>query len=236
MMISEEFFIFGEPVETDIGLCHFLTMRDYQKMHSHLDYVKMSKLEIIYRFQKENKLGKYDELIQTMEHLELFDIVNQLPVFAEAYEHVFKHAFRNEFIMDAVDKDNFYNLRALIMRMNCMKEEPINPNPEIQRAWERSKRVKSQMAEKITLADMASSISAFGSKPSYNNIADMTIYQFFMEYQRIAQGFAYETATLFATVSTEKMKIDSWSKNIDLYEVDKHELDEATANKIKQAF
>ncbi|WP_097040674.1 hypothetical protein [Terribacillus aidingensis] len=226
------------PIETDIGTCHFIKVEDYPRLQPFMNYVKMSKLEIINELHKDNKTGKHDMLIEVFQddRVTLFQISGNLPSFNEAYSEVFSHVFNDDTIMNRISEDNFQQIRQLVMRMNCMKEELINPNPEIQRAWERSKRVKAQDAEMISFSDMATSISVFGSKPSYNAIANLTIYQFFMEYQRIAQGFAYETATLFATVSAEKMKIDSWSKHIDLYQEERHELSQGQFNEIKKAF
>ena len=233
--INDLMLILGEPIETDVGKLHHLTVSDYIKFSTEIQLLSMSKLEIIYQFQMDNKQGTHDKLIKVLDKSSLWDIVQILPDFTEAYEIIFAKVFTDEDVMEKISEENFYDIREQIMRMNVIKEEPINPNPEIQKAWDRSKRVKAEMAEKVTVEDMITSVSVFADRP-YDMIRGMTVYQFMMDYQRIAAAFDYQTAILFSTVSTDKIKIESWSRHIDLFQQDKHELDEATANRIKQAF
>lgn len=111
--ISQDLFILGIPVDTPIGKCHFLKMKDYNEYAAYLDLIKMSKNEIVYRYSQLNKSGELNNLIEEMKKLPLFDIVNQLPNFNEAYSEVFKKVFQNDTVFELIDRNNFNSIRKL---------------------------------------------------------------------------------------------------------------------------
>lgn len=228
--LSEDFYFTGLPIETAIGDCHFLTIKDYKKYFIHLQYIGMTKEQIIYSLYESYKGQNVQNEIDELNEYSLFQLVFELPVFNEVYTKLLAHVFNDEDIVSKIDEENFYAIRKLVMHMQCMKEEIINPNPEIQRAIERSKRVKSQGNEKLTLADMASSI-VVATGLSYKDINEFTLYQFYISFYRIGSFKNYDTQVLFSTVSTEKIKIDSWSKHIDLFEDEKHFISESEFKK-----
>lgn len=217
----QDFYILGLPIETDLGKVDFIKIRDYPEFFVDLQIIGWSKYEIIYKYSELNKDGSLDELLKELNKLNLYEIVLGLPELYQAYFNVFSKVFQNEEAMTLIDEKNFDFYRELIMKMNCVTEEEYSPNPEIQHAIERSKRVKAQERGKLTFSDMCSSIVA-GSNISYHELLDLTVYQFYMTFYRIAQFKNYDTSTLFATVSTEKIDIESWSKHIDLYEKESH--------------
>src|SRR5699024_5262698 len=92
---------------------------------------------------------------------------------------------------------------------------------------ERSKRMKDNGTD---FATIVTSVAAIGGK-SYEQINDMTVYQLYMEFQRLAQKISYDTSILFATVA-EKVKIDGWNKEIDMFEEEKHALSRSEFSKI----
>ncbi|ASB89384.1 hypothetical protein OZL92_16750 [Bacillus sonorensis] len=233
---SQELFILGIPVDTPIGKCHFLKMKDYNDYAAYLNLIKMSKNEIVYRYSQLNKNGELNELIEEMKKLPLFDIVNQLPNFNEAYSEVFQKVFQNEGIFELIDRDNFISIRKLIIEMHCLKEEKISPNPEVQRRIEQSKRLKRQEQELLEVYDMISSIMAFTGVP-YKEIAEMTMYQMYMTFYRIDRIKDYDTSILFATVSPEAGKnIKHWSEHVDLFEEESHALTDEQVKNLKRLF
>ncbi|MEK5501472.1 hypothetical protein [Bacillus sp. FSL M8-0168] len=231
---SQKLFILGIPVDTPIGKCHFLKMKDYNDYAAYLNLIKMSKNEIVYRYSQLNKNGELNELIEEMKKLPLFDIVNQLPNFNEAYSEVFQKVFQNEDIFKLIDRDNFISIRKLIIEMHCLKEEKISPNPEVQRRIEQSKRLKRQEQELLEVYDMISSIMAFTGVP-YKEIAEMTMYQMYMTFYRIDRIKDYDTSILFATVSPEAGKnIKHWSEHVDLFEEESHALTDEQVKNLKR--
>ncbi|KAA6472259.1 hypothetical protein [Bacillus swezeyi] len=233
---SQELFILGIPVDTPIGKCHFLKMKDYNDYAAYLNLIKMSKNEIVYRYSQLNKNGELNELIEEMKKLPLFDIVNQLQNFNEAYFEVFQKVFQNKDIFELIERDNFISIRKLIIEMHCLKEEKISPNPEVQRRIEQSKRLKRQEQELLEVHDMVSSITTFTGIP-YKEIAEMTLYQMYMTFYRISSFKDYDTSILFATVSPEAGKnIKHWSEHVDLFEEESHALTDEQFKNLKRLF
>lgn len=220
MLNIPEFYILGNPIETELGLCEFIKVGEFPDFFGDLQLMSMSKLEIISKYSSINKNGELDEFIDELNKFDLFDIVFQLPEFKNSYIKILIKVFGNEEILNHINEENFYSVRSLILAMNCQKEEKINPNPEIQRAIERSRRVKSQEGEKLAFSDIITSIVGFNGL-TYKDINEMTIYQMYMTYYRIAHIKGYDTSTLFATVSSD-VKVESWSKHIDLFEEENH--------------
>ncbi|MCR1991107.1 hypothetical protein NSA31_04785 [Bacillus subtilis] len=200
-MIDTEFFITGEPIPTEFGDCRFIKVKEYAFLTPYLSWFKMSKKEIIYTYSK---------------------ITSILPNFKEAYEVIFSTVFNGVEILEKLTPENFEALRELVLIMSCLKEEKISSNPEIQRANERSKRVKSQDSDMVDMADIMSSVAAHTGY-LYKDINEMTLFQLYMTYYRVGQFKQYDTSILFATVSPDAAKhMESWGKHIDLFEEEKH--------------
>lgn len=221
MMDIKEFYILGLPIQTEIGNCHFIKVREYPDYFMDLQVVALTKNQIISKYHEINKDKSLNEFIEELNRASLYEIAIGIPDVRESYFNVFSKVFNDESIIEKLDEQTFSYYRKLIMQMNVLKEEEVNPNPEIQRALERSKRVKANEGEKFEFADIVSSVVGFNGL-SYLDINEFTVYQLYMTYHRIAQIKNYDTSTLFATVSADKVKIDNWSKHINLYEEEKH--------------
>lgn len=215
------FYILGIPIQTEIGECEFIKVKEYPEFFTDLQVIAFSKDQIVSKYTELNKDGSLTDFINQLKGLSLYEIATGLPELKESYYKVFFKVFNGEEALSQMTSENFSYFRSLILKMNCQKEEKINPNPEIQRALERSKRVKSSESDNTEFSDLVSSVVGFNGL-SYKDINEFTIYQLYMTYYRIGQFKSYDTSTLFATVSTEKIKIDSWSKHINLFEEEKH--------------
>lgn len=220
MMNIKEFYILGLPIKTEIGECHFLKVKEYPDYFMDLQVVSLTKDHLINKYSELNKDGSLTEFIEEISKRELFELAVTIPELQESYFRLFTKVFGNDEFLSEITTDNFNIYRKLIMDMNFVKEEIINPNPEIQKAIERSKRVKAAEGEPMEFADIVSSVVGFNGL-TYQNINEFTIYQLYMTFHRIAQIKNYDTSTLFATVS-DKVKVDNWSKHIDLYAEEKH--------------
>lgn len=220
MINLEEFYILGLPIETERGDCHFIKVMDYPKFILDLETMVLTKAHIINRLSKFNADHSLDEVIKVFNQQPLYEIIIHVPEMAHSYQNVFKHVFQNEEVFSSITVDEFDSYRQLILKMNCMKEEKINPNPEIQMWIEKSKRAKQQEGGTLTFSDIVTSVVGFNGL-SYRDINEMTIFQLYMTFYRINQIKGYDTSTLFATVA-EKVKVESWCKHIDLFEEESH--------------
>lgn len=217
-----EFYILGLPIQTEIGECNFLKVSDYPDYIVDLLTVSMSKENLIFKYTDMNKDGSLNEFIDELHKLDLFTISAHIPEMQVAYYNLFNKVFENEEAIKLVTPENFEYYRNLILTMNYTKEEKINPNPEIQKAIERSRKLKAKDNEGMEFADIVSSIVGYNGL-TYDDINKFTIYQLYMTFYRINQIKNYDTSSLFATVS-DKVKIDSWNKHINLFEEDSHSL------------
>lgn len=227
----EEFYILGLPIETIIGDCHHLLVRDYPILQSDLKIFSLTKQHFLNALSKENN---DKEMLKEVEKMELVQIVLSFEDIRESYERVFDYFFQKKNALAEVGDVNQFNyLRGLILRLSCIQEEKINPNPEIQEAIERSRRIKAQESGKLEFSDIITSVSAYTGK-NYREISEMTLYQLYMEFYRVVQLINYQTSTLFATVA-EKVEIDDWKKHIKMFEEEKHYITQGQFNKdIKQ--
>lgn len=223
MLDISAFYILGLPIQTEIGECRFIKVREYPDFFSDLQIASFSKDQIIFKYSEINKNGKLDNDIATMKNLPLYQIILRFPEFSNAYFKLFTKVFDGEETLSLITEENFDYYRSLILKMNCQKEEKINPNPEIQRALERSRRVKSQDSDGLEFADIVSSVVGYNGL-SYYDINEFTIYQLYMTFYRISSIKSYDTNTLYQTVSHEKMKIENWSKHINLFEEENHSI------------
>lgn len=224
----EEYYILGEPIDTDIGKCRFIKVREFPDVSQDLGIMTLGKDHIVNLLCKQSKEREH-EIVEKMKDVSLHEIVFTFPDLKESYRNMFTKVFSDESFKQ-IDGGNFPFYRNLILKMNCQKEEKINPNPEIQRAIERSRRVKAQDGETLHFSDIVTSIVGFNGL-TYDNINNFTLYQLYMTYYRIGQFKNYDTSTLFATVSPSKSKIDSWSKHIDMFAEEKHFVTQEEFNK-----
>ncbi|MBS4747535.1 hypothetical protein [Bacillus altitudinis] len=234
MIGSKDFFFLGDSVMTEIGEISFIKLKDYPNYVHYLNAIKMSKKEIIREYEKLNEAENLNELIIELKRNSLFNIVNHiLPDFSEAYHKVLEKIFVDKERLSEINPNNFNSLRKLVLDMHCLSEEKISTNEEIQEFDDLAKRLKQQDSHN-DLKDIVSCVAAFNGY-TYNEIADMTVYQLQLSFYRMAEIMNYNTTTLFATVSSEA-KINDWSKSIDLYKEDSYHLNAKEAKNLEKLF
>lgn len=224
---DKNLFIFGEDVTTPFGIIRFLTYKEYLLNMPPIGLISQNSLHIYYNFKgqlEENKATKEVlEQLKNIKETDLYEIVLSTEQLLNAYLKIFQLVFdKNDNIeFDTIfeTSENFHFIRKLIMDMNVITEENASPNEEIQKALERSKRVKQQSSEEQSFIDVVTSIVA-STNHSFEEVGSMTVFQVYATYARIGAIYNYQTSTLFATVA-EKVDIESWNKHIDLFKDEK---------------
>ncbi|MFK8370350.1 hypothetical protein ACI702_19390, partial [Bacillus velezensis] len=112
-------------------------------------------------------------------------------------------------------------------------EEKIVENDELQEFHDLNNQLKLQDSQN-DLKDIASCVAAFNGY-TYQEVADMTIYQLYLSYYRMGEIMNYNTSALFATVSAD-VKIGDWNSHVDMYKEEKHHLSTADAKNLEQLF
>lgn len=230
----EEFYGFGLPIETGLGAFHPIKVKDYPAYLIYLQNIKAPKEKIIQEYRKLNKGEKVEKIFEQMEKLSLFEFVLNDKNTRYSYEVVLNKCFEREGVLDEIkDEDTFDYYRGLVLKTSAMKEEKVNPNPEIQKFIEMSKQSKSKGQETFTISDMLSSVSMM-SGIDYGTIMEWSIYQLHLSYHRIIHIINYDTGNLFKTVSIKEIEVDDWNKHIDLLEEEKHGIHIKELGKIAQ--
>lgn len=238
--LNKEMFIFGEPIETEVGLIRFLTYREYLLNMQSISMISMNTLHIYYQYRKmfEGETdGQITSALEELKRESLFNIIGRNDNFKNAYRTIFSLVLDKNHIDSISDKveliladEKMFNMmRELVMSMQMINEEDVSSNPEIQRGIERSRRVKQKEAEKQTFSDIISSVVVGASIP-YREIVNMTVLQLYSTYYRLGAMYNYQTSTLFATVA-DKVQIESWGKHIDLFQNEKDVMDRTTFDK-----
>lgn len=220
MEINKEFFIFGLPVETDICTVRFLKYFEYIKYLPELSTLTMNVLHIYYQYRKLN-ITDDPEIEKTLERLKensLYEIVGDSDQLASAYFQIFNLVIDNEeAVRKIIEDENLFMLyRQLILDMNMLSEEEVSPNPEIQEFIDAGRELAQQNSDKQTYSDIMSSI-VIGAGVDYDIITNWTVLRVYATFYRIGAFKNSDVTALFATV-TDKVKYETWNKNIDLHE------------------
>lgn len=219
---DKNLFIFGEEVETQFGIIRFLTYREYLSCGAEISLISQNTLHIYYNLKTQLEKAKAQkesfEVLMELKETDLIEIVMSTEQLLNAYLKIFQLVFdKNEdtkFEKLFESKEVFNFVRQLIMDMNVITEEKVSPNEEIQKAMERSKRLKKSPQE-LTFVDIVTSIVASTSN-NFEDVCGMNVFQIYAIYARVGAIYSYQTSTLFATVA-EKVNIESWNKHIDLF-------------------
>lgn len=218
-----QLYVFGKPIQSEIGGVRFLTCEEYILNAQHLSVMNMNVLHIYHQFLKGVK-KKDEEALAQVEELKkesLYNIVLKTEFIRNSYFIICNMVLdSDEAVLEVFKNEKSFNYyRALVLDMHIMVEDEVSPNPEIQRGIELSRKAKREKSEGQSLTDIITSIVAFTGH-TFSDVSDMTIYQLYGTFYRLVAMKSYDTETLFATVSTEVKNITPWNKAIDLFEGD----------------
>lgn len=115
----------------------------------------------------------------------------------------------------AIDRDNYDQIREIILRQNLIFTPPVYKN-ELMREWaELALQARAQSALKFTTEDMITTIVA-NNGMDINMLAKYTIYQIKAIFQRVLKLKNYEATVLFKTIDG-KIPIDHFAEEIDMF-------------------
>lgn len=225
MEYNRDFFIFGEPIETKFGKVRFLTYKEFLTYQSYLSSISMNSLHIFYYYKKIIKNATDEDLkvLEELKNTNLYEIVLSTPQFLQVYVDIFNMltTFNDGFELAHLfeNQDDFMEMRQLIMDMNVITEEEVNPNEEIQSYIDASRELKQQESEKQSHTDIISTI-VVGVGVDYDTVLNWNVIRVYSALLRISAFKNSEITALFATVS-DKVKLETWQKHIDLFEKEK---------------
>lgn len=216
----KDFYILGLPIETQVGNIAFMKVKDYPNYHECLNVIRMTKDHIV-KMYYEN--GVDQETLDALRELTLYKMVLISEDIRSYYIKALSKVLDKSSNIFDWGEDVFNDVRQILLATCVIKEEKINPNPEIQAWIDKSNRFKASMGGDLEFSDIVTSV-AVGCGYNYDEVNDLTIFQLYNHFYRVAQFKNYDTSTLFATVASDKIDIDSWSKNIDVLKDEKQGL------------
>lgn len=206
----KEFYIIGDPIDTELGALYPIRIKDYPYFIKHINTVLFDKRDLLFFLNgAAAQNNEMQPLLDLANEMSLFDFImyfsgeiyngSFLYELYEQYKGLFKFCFRNDVFDKIPNNDEFEFYISLIKDFNDLNQEKISHNPEIAR-FDRMKRLLAEAkGESITFEAMYTSILL--SSNTHPN--DMTLYQFNKAFDRITQYKANDTTTLFSTVSNE---------------------------------
>ena len=145
-----------------------------------------------------------------VEIISLCSVLEKDETFESKQEEVFEY-------LKTIDAEEFEAFRQIILEINNQPSQTASLDPTVQAWKEKALRYKSTAKGEgaaPNLSTMVTSIVSF-SGHSFEEIMDWNIAQLQHVFQRIGLFKAYDTTTLFSTV-TDKVDIQDWSKNIEI--------------------
>lgn len=231
--------MFGRNIFTSAGYLAPIKVEEYDDYSASLSMMAMDKTYIVYSYLTLPKSPEVNDIINHLVDMNLYEIVQGIPDFRNAYEDVYQKVFLDKKDVKNIAYENFDEVRKTILEMNCLSEESAMINLDrnarsyldtrVQKAVERSKRVKandSNSEDSPELEDIVSSV-VVGAGFSFEEISNWTMYQLYSSFNRLAQFKTYESSTLFATVASD-VNIESWSKKLNLFAKDSHSIKDGT--------
>lgn len=151
---------------------------------------------------------------KTVDYLEtLFRLVIKKDVqFIENHE---KYAF-------IIDEDHFITnsnydiLRQTIMKQNLMFEQKIYKDPLVAEWAQKVLKQRAKGGVTITIEDMISTVSVVTGK-SYNEIAEMTIYQLNADFKRVTKDKDYNVAISMKCAGADKVNVNYFAEEINMF-------------------
>lgn len=219
----------GEPIETEMGVFTPLKVKDLHEYGADLQVVSFDERTIAYRLESAmegmgdpQELEVMEDLVEKIRQSNLFQTVHALDIVRDSYERLFQKTMGVDNPFDTIkgrEKFNYY--RDLILGSSGVPKKIGHLDPEVQYAHERSEKVKNEGKEPTTITNMIS-ILAVALQTPFADIKELTIYQFYLLYQRNILKIESEMSVQRILAGDTKATYIDWMENIDLLETDEN--------------
>ena len=219
-------YIFAQPdyidgINKDNPICIYpVRLKDYDKFIevSHLLHISKNHFEendnplLVLVFMCMQQLNlTLEEMIKKLE--DTFSIVTRKDVKFVSNDNFEGFVVNNTNI---ITTQNYEQIREIIMKQNLMFEQKVYKSKLVQEWANKVLESKSKNSAKISIEDIITTVSVYKSK-NYEELIEYTLYQIYADFYRIRKMKKYDTDTLFATVSTEKVSIEDFAEEINMF-------------------
>jgi len=163
-------------------------------------------------------LGVYEQLGETVESY-LTKICRTFEIITKCSVGFIPGKDLSSFVIDEkyyISEVNYDTIRNIIMKQNLMFEPKKYKDPIVQEWADKVVAVRSKKQGHTTLEDMITTVKAYQGV-SYEQISKQSIYQLYADFFRICKIVNFEQSSLFSTVSSEKITIEYFAQNINLF-------------------
>jgi hypothetical protein len=216
--------IFQKPIKLEgLGLVYPVKLINWDEFEENVSPIMLSKNHL----QTQEDIPLLDRLVMlevnspnTIKSLcKVFNIVLRCEDFTIATSAT-DYFFFSEENNQVVDRNNYDELRDIILHQNIIFEPKIYKTLALQKWAEKVLKARGKNSPNVTLEDKLSTISVMSGK-HYWDLAEYTIYQLNYDFNRIVKIKNYESQSmLFANpyADLSKMKMEHFAENIDMYE------------------
>lgn len=216
-----------------------ITMQDYDKFqevnsllyftkdHFQFDNEEYKLLDMIVFVVEEHEKYKRIRDLET-----LFSLIIKKDIVYYGKEDCYFFISTDE--KNIIHRENYDEIRKIVMRQNIMFEPRIYKNKIVQEWAELTLQAKMKNQPKITIEDMITTISTFTGK-HYWDLEKYTIYQIYSEFYRIRKFKNFDGAFMLRSQGAD-VPIEDFGENLELYKnpydsifVDNSKLDGLTA-------
>lgn len=236
-MDFQERAVLGLPIDTPFGKLKPLSIYDFLERGDALSAITFDKPRVLHEIrlnQPEEQRNTKEMTALLREMNEQYSLKDILITYMEPYFHAYVEVISRcselkedetfeskqeevfEYLKE-LDAEEFDAFRQIILEINNQATQTASLDPTVQAWKEKALRYKSTAKGDGTapnLSTMVTSIVSF-SGHTFSEILEWNIAQLQQVFQRIGLFKAYDTTTLFSTV-TDKIDIQDWSKNIEI--------------------
>lgn len=211
-MTTNPFTIMNDHIDTDIGRMKLFKVDEYLDIMVYSNVLSLQRFQVMRDLQN-ILINKYDDygkvLFDDFRSCELVELIRlDHDIFhglKDTYDSLFTLCFgENVFCKIKSDKELMYYM-DLIIESNGLSVEKESPDPDVE-YFNQLEKMKNT-GEPVTFESIYTHLwLKLGKEPK-----DLTLYAFFRLFDALIKEKAYNTTTLFATVSNE-VKIEPWYK------------------------
>lgn len=118
--------------------------------------------------------------------------------------------------MNLIDKNNYDQVRSLIMHQNLMNEQKVYKDKLVQEWANKALEAKNRKGIQMTFEDMLSTVSVYAGK-HYSELGKYTIYQLQSDFNRIGKLIEYDATISFKCAGDTKSPLKHYAEHVDLF-------------------
>lgn len=223
--------LFNKPCEVyGLGKIYPILVKDYKKFQKYVRYLMLSEKHLnlsedvklldgiiimmsgaMCKNPSDSKELNSKALITLNELSELLSIITKKKV--SFTENRLGYSFKDSTGEVNINSDNFDTLRQIVLKMCLIKEPKVFKDKLTQKWYEKALIAKRKKSPEITMEDIIITISQ-DMKMSFNEIAELNIFQLYSYYYRINHVENYKAITIFRTCSTGKLPNVNYSDGV----------------------